>query len=336
MSKILLTLALPHPQPTPENPHPKVKPQLVLSTNNLHAIQISNKGVKLGNANLNGGFKRFEYAVGGGRDRTKLSLVVNTSVPLPHVTWALPVPLPAVRFPRVLMRKAVKAGAAGVAGDKGRDRRRTRSEERVGRRARDDDGGMGWGERLIGDGRHAKHDDEASGRTHHRPGYNRRTSSLDRFELAERRRRREDEHFSEDGFAYGYGDRASGSGKSDRSIDSGYGSGTPREGRRRYGRDRDEDRRSRYSGDHDRRRVRYSDEDDKRSRHGGSDRRSRYTDRDGRHRRHGSRYYDRKGGRRNGKDEGTIIDADDNDGDGIAGWDDVDIGDVDVGDAGGD
>ena len=89
MSKVLFTVAVPHKG---ENR----RPSFVVSTNNLNAVQISRKGVKLGNTNYNGGFKRFEYSVGGNQAVTKFSLVVNTSALLPHITWATGLPLPII------------------------------------------------------------------------------------------------------------------------------------------------------------------------------------------------------------------------------------------------
>lgn len=71
MSKILFTVAL---------NHDGRRPQFVISTNNLYAVQVSGKDFahpKIGNANVGGGFKnRFEYAVTGGKGITRLSLWV--------------------------------------------------------------------------------------------------------------------------------------------------------------------------------------------------------------------------------------------------------------------
>jgi len=69
MSKILFTVVL---------SHDGRRPQLVVSTNNLYAVQVSGTDLthpRIGNANVNGGFKnRFEYAVTGGKGVTRLSL----------------------------------------------------------------------------------------------------------------------------------------------------------------------------------------------------------------------------------------------------------------------
>lgn len=89
MSKVLFTVAVPHAGQSR-------RPSFVISTNNLNAVQISKKGVNLGNTNYNGGFKRFEYSVGGNQAVTKFSLVVNTSALLPHITWATGLPLPII------------------------------------------------------------------------------------------------------------------------------------------------------------------------------------------------------------------------------------------------
>lgn len=71
MSKILFTLAFYHDGPSR-------KPHFIVSTNNLYGVQVKGtdfKGVKLGNPNLNGGFKnRFEYSVTGGKSVTRFSL----------------------------------------------------------------------------------------------------------------------------------------------------------------------------------------------------------------------------------------------------------------------
>jgi hypothetical protein len=71
MSKILFTIALYHDGPSR-------RPQFIISTNNLYAIQMKGadyKGVKFGNTNLGNGFRhRFEYSVSGGKAVTRLSL----------------------------------------------------------------------------------------------------------------------------------------------------------------------------------------------------------------------------------------------------------------------
>jgi len=73
MSKILFTIALYHDGPSR-------RPQFIISTNNLYAVQMKGtdfKGVKFGNANLasgNGFRHRLEYSISGGKAVTRLSL----------------------------------------------------------------------------------------------------------------------------------------------------------------------------------------------------------------------------------------------------------------------
>lgn len=145
MSKVLFTVAVPH---TGESR----RPSFVISTNNLNAVQISKKGVKLGNTNYNGGFKRFEYSVGGNQAVTKFSLVVNTSALLPHITWATGLPLPVIGGKKKKDKRSSSADASSKRPQRPLMGRRASSMDRIepssrrqeriedGRRRYDDDG----------------------------------------------------------------------------------------------------------------------------------------------------------------------------------------------------
>lgn len=124
MSKVLFTVAVPH------TGEPR-RSSFVISTNNLNAVQISKKGVKLGNTNYDGGFKRFEYSVGGNQAVTKFSLVVNTSALLPHITWATGLSLPVIGGKKKKDKRSSSAEACSRRPQRPQMGRRASSMDRI-------------------------------------------------------------------------------------------------------------------------------------------------------------------------------------------------------------
>lgn len=315
MSKVLFTVAIPH---TGESR----RPSFVISTNNLNAVQISKKGVKLGNTNFNGGFKRFEYSVGGNQAVTKFSLVVNTSALLPHITWATGLPLPIIGDKNKKDTRSSSADASSRRPQRPQLGRRASSVDRIepgnrrqerieaGRRIYNDDGRE---RRRITDGAKRRssrrYDDED--RKERRPS---RYSDDDQYSTRDDRRR---------------GDRRSSRYYSDDDDDDKYSRRSSR---------RDDDKQSRYSSST---RSEYKPRLSHSTRYGDSRRYDRYKDRlaplsevDAYERKYGKQARRRRYTRQEKYDGGEIVD------DGPHGVDVDDDGgfgdDGDVGDFGGD
>ncbi|CZR55082.1 uncharacterized protein PAC_04968 [Phialocephala subalpina] len=91
MSKISFTIALPH-----DGPEGNRTPQFFLSTSNNTYLSFKGmdfKGARFGNSNATSGWKsRFEYSVVAAKGITKFSIMMNTSVILPPLSWGLPGP----------------------------------------------------------------------------------------------------------------------------------------------------------------------------------------------------------------------------------------------------
>ncbi|KAI9047548.1 hypothetical protein LZ554_008264 [Drepanopeziza brunnea f. sp. 'monogermtubi'] len=90
MSKIAFTIVLPH-----DSKDNNRTPGFYISTSNLTYLNVKGsdfKAARWGNGNTSSGWKsRFEYGVTASKGATKLSLIMNTSVILPPVSWALPI-----------------------------------------------------------------------------------------------------------------------------------------------------------------------------------------------------------------------------------------------------
>ncbi|CZT46755.1 uncharacterized protein RSE6_07240 [Rhynchosporium secalis] len=80
-------------------PHDKTDgkrtPGFFISTSNMTYLSMKGKdwrGSRIGNVNSKSGWKnRLEYAVTASKGATKISLIMNTSVILPPITWTVPI-----------------------------------------------------------------------------------------------------------------------------------------------------------------------------------------------------------------------------------------------------
>ncbi|OWO98868.1 diguanylate cyclase/phosphodiesterase with PAS/PAC and GAF sensor(s) [Marssonina coronariae] len=89
MSKLAFTIVLPHDKNDGNR-----TPGFYISTSNLTYLNVKGRdfrAARWGNGNSSSGWKnRFEYGVTASKGATKLSFIMNTSVILPPVSWALP------------------------------------------------------------------------------------------------------------------------------------------------------------------------------------------------------------------------------------------------------
>ncbi|KAK2627434.1 hypothetical protein QTJ16_003400 [Diplocarpon rosae] len=89
MSKLSFTIVLPH-----DKTNGNRTPGFYISTSNLTYLNVKGRdfrAARWGNGNASSGWKnRFEYGVTASKGATKLSLIMNTSVILPPVSWTLP------------------------------------------------------------------------------------------------------------------------------------------------------------------------------------------------------------------------------------------------------
>ncbi|KAL2060052.1 hypothetical protein VTL71DRAFT_9874 [Oculimacula yallundae] len=90
MSKLAFTIMLPH-----DKTDGKRTPGFFVSTSNMTYLNLKGKDWKasrIGNANASSGWKnRMEYAVTASKGATKISLIMNTSVILPPISWTVPI-----------------------------------------------------------------------------------------------------------------------------------------------------------------------------------------------------------------------------------------------------
>lgn len=314
MSKVLFTVAVPH---TGESR----RPSFVISTNNLNAVQISKKGVKLGNTNYNGGFKRFEYSVGGNQAVTKFSLVVNTSALLPHITWATGLPLPVIGGKKK-DKRASSADASSRRPQRPQLGRRASSMDRIEPSSRR--------QQRIEDGRR-RYDDDGRERRRITDGSERRPSR--RYNDEDKKERRSS-RYSDDGKYSRRDDRT----REDRRSSKYYSNDDDNDKYSRRSSRRDDDKQSRYSSST---RSEYKPRLSHSTRYGDSRRYDIYEDRlaplsevDAYERKYGKEARRRRYKRQEKYDGGEIVD----DGpDGVDADDDGGFGDDgDAGDAGAD
>lgn len=324
MSKVLFTVAVPH---TGESR----RPSFVISTNSLNAVQISKKGIKLGNTNYNGGFKRFEYSIGGNQAVTKFSLVVNTSALLPHITWATGLPLPVIGGKKKKDKRSSSADACSRRPQRPQMGRRASSMDRI-------EPGSRRQERTEDVRRRYDDDDKRSERRRITDGSERRPSR--KYDDEDREDRRSSRYSDDDKYSR-RDDRRSEDRRSRRYYPDDEDNSSRRSSRR------DDDRKSRYSSDT---RSEYKPRLSHSTRYGDSRRYDRYKDRlaplsevDAYQRKYGKEARRRRYKRQEKYDGGEIVDDGpdgvDVDDDGGFG-DDGDMGDFgddgDAGDAGAD